>query len=643
MRISEYLVIKKNQDFLIKIIKIIIIGFVSFSLFANAIPFYLGYDDVNYGLATINLSKGNFGITNNLEQETNNPRSGAYNQYVPNSYVKTVQNEAIPNSSVGIYAIGSFFYFLGGFVGLFYFGPIITTILLIILERFVTKLFGNLVGLLAILFVVGDWQIFFVGLRFLTDNLFSLFFILGVFSIIKFIPKKDHRYILLSSTFFTISTFIRINGIAFFPTEILILLGFFVVPYLKESKIFNRHKNNSGVIIKKKIFSKSNFKIFLKISSFLLIPWIIFLVFWLSFNTYYFGDAVTNYKEQMKSSNIDAEEQQSKIDEPAEDVPRNKFQRLQLVQYYSVPLLPDPLYFFSVIVSDTDLDVWRSDIWISYISFSILSIALIISLYFKIKRNETLILLLFIVVLVGFYSSPLLSTDPLAQNLSEHANNRYMIPASLLSFTLIGFILVEGWRKCFSKDHTLHQKILHSIKLIYLILIIVFFLALIVIMPSIQDFYQTGFHFNNPLEAANSFENLEKLPEKSLIVDFIGRETLLHTDTHFYPYGLSFVQEEGDINKIPESKIITLKKIMKEGYSAYAFKNNMFSYDEKYFKFLEADHGIILKDYSKTFCKLEFISNINEVVDNISSDPICFKDVIGGGKKIWNVTLKWPS
>ena len=259
MRISEYLVIKKNQDFLIKIIKIIIIGFVSFSLFTNAIPFYLGYDDVNYGLATINLSEGNFGITNNLEQETDNPRGGAYNQYVPNSYVKTVQNEAIPTSSVGIYVIGSFFYLLGGFVGLFYFGPIVTVALLIFFERLSTKFFGNLVGLIALLFVIADWQIFFVGLRFLTDNLFSLFFILGVFSIIKFIPKKDHRYILLSSTFFTISTFIRINGVIFFPTEILILLGFFVAPYLKESKIFNRHKNNSGVILNKQIISKSNF------------------------------------------------------------------------------------------------------------------------------------------------------------------------------------------------------------------------------------------------------------------------------------------------------------------------------------------------------------------------------------------------
>lgn len=641
MQLLEYLAIKKNQDFLIKISKIIIIGFVSFSLFANAIPFYLGFDDVNYGIETIHLSKGNFAITNNLEQENDNPTSGPYYRYVPDSYVRTSQNDAIPKSSVGIYAIGLFFYLTGGLFGLFYFGPIVTIILLIILERFATKLFGNLVGLLALLFVVGDWQIFFVGLRFLTDNLFSLFFILGVFCIIRFIHKQEHRYVLFSSTFFTISTFIRINGIAFFPTEILIILGFFVVSYLKESKIFNRNKNNSEVILKRQIFSKLNLKKFFKISFFLLVPWIIFLIFWLSFNAYYFGDPETNYQEQMRGKIGDHEEDQIEPNKQIDDLVRNKFQRLQLVQYYSVPLLPDPLYFFSIITSDTDLEVWRSDIWISYISFLMLSLALLISLYFKIKRKETLILLFFIVVIVIFYSSPLATSDPLAANLSKHANNRYMIPASLLSFTLIGFILVEGWNQCFSKEHVLHQKILHLVKSIYLIIIVVFFLSLIVTMPSIQDFYQTGFYFNNPFEEAKSFEDLEKLPNQSLIVSFNGRDTLLYTDTHFYPYSLSFVQKNGNINEIPMTKILTLKKIMAEGYTAYTFKNNMFSYDEKYFRFLEDDHGIILKDYSKTFCKLELISNINETVDSTHSDPICFNDILEGTKKIWNVTLKW--
>ena len=644
MQISEYLDIKKNQDFIIKIFKIILLGFVSFSLFASAIPFYLGYDDVNYGLASINLSEGNFTITNSLEMEFDKPISGSNHNFIPNSYVKTAQNDFIPKGSVGIFGIGSLFYGLGGLFGLFYFGPIVTTILLIIFDRFVTKLFGSLVGLLALLFLVGDWQFFFVGLRFLTDNLFSLFFILGVFSIVMFTHKKDYRYVLLCSTFFSISTLIRINGIAFFPAEIFILLCFFVAPYLKESKIFTRNKNNSRVNIKVQIFLKSNFKNFLKISSSLLTPWIIFLVFWLSFNAYYFDDPGTSYRDQAGAVTADIEKEYQLKSDPIsiEGEPLIEFQRLQLVQYYSVPLLPDTLYFFSVIISDTDLEQWRSDIWISYITFSILALVLIFSLYFKIKRKETLIFLFFIITVIGFYSSPLVANDPLAATLSEHANSRYMIPASLLSYSLIGFFLVEGLRKYFPKNHKLYEKILHPIKKIYLIMIIAFFLALIVTMPSFQDFYQTGFHFNNPFEAANLFNNLEQLPENSLIVSFIGRNTLLHTDTHFYSYGTKFVKSEGDTENIPTSKTEMLKKIMSDGYTPYTFKNNMFIYDEKYFRYLESDHGIILKDYSKTFCKLELISNTTEYVVDVSSDPICFKDDIASSKNIWNVHLKWP-
>jgi len=171
MLISEYLHKKSNQDFLIKITKIIILGFFSFSLISNAIPFYLGFDDVNYGITAINLSQGNFAITNELLQETGN------SQFIPNSYVVTPNNTAISKSAVGINALGAFSYLVGGFYGLLYFGPIVTIILLIIYERITTKLFGSLIGLISILFLIADWQFFFVGLRFLTDNIFSLFFI----------------------------------------------------------------------------------------------------------------------------------------------------------------------------------------------------------------------------------------------------------------------------------------------------------------------------------------------------------------------------------------------------------------------------------------------------------------------------------
>jgi len=634
----EYFGNKKNQDFLIKVIKIIIIGFVSFSLLASAIPFYLGFDDVSFGNASINLSKGNASITNELLQEM------GLKMFVPTSHVITSDKKsAVPVFTVGIYSIGALSYLLGGFYGLFYFGPIVTIILLIFYERIASKFFGNLVGLLALLLLVADWQVFFVGLRFLTDNIFTLFFILGVFGILKFLQKKDDRYILLCSTFFVISTLFRITGLVFFFTEIIIISAFFVFQYLKDSKIFFKQKdvNSSGIFLQKQLFSKSNFKKFFKLSFFLLIPWLLFSAFWLSYNDYFFGDSLTNYKEQ-KRGILDQEDiDVSVLTNPLiSDESINEFERIKLAQYYSVPLIPDPLYFFLIVTSETDLDAWRSDIWISYITLSLLSIALITSLYFKIKIKEVLILLFFIITLVGFYSSPIAAGSPLALNLSEHANNRYMIPASSLSFILIGFVLVELWSKLSSNQPERNKK-LKSLKLIYLLFILVFFLALISTMPAIQDMYQRGFHFNNPLLYANSFEELEKLPEKSLIVGYGGRNTLLHTDTHFSPYKPKFIRENGDPDAINQFSLGTLKTLIGDGYTAYTFKTNIFPFDAKYFQVLEAQHGIILKDYSKTFCKMELISNTEENVDNYSSDPICFEDIVEKREKIWPVSLKW--
>jgi len=635
----EYLSSKKNQDFLIKVIKIIVLGFVSFSLLANAIPFYLGFDDVNYGIASIELSKGNASITNELLQET------GLKFFVPYSHVITSDKKsAVPVFTAGIYSFGALSYLLGGFYGLFYFGPIMTIILLIFYERITSKFFGNLVGLLALLLLVADWQVFFVGLRFLTDNVFTLFFILGVFSILKFLQKKDDRYILLCSTFFVFSTLFRINGIVFFLIEIIIISTFFIFQYLKESKIFFKQKdlNSSEIFLQKQLFSKSNFKKFFKVSFFLLIPWLIFFSFWFSYNDYFFGDSLTNYREQIRSDRIQSEDTELSLTIPiTSDKVSNEFERIKLVQYFSVSLIPDPLYFFLIITSDTDLDAWRSDIWISYITFSLLSIALIISLYFKIKIKEVLTLLLFIIALVGFYSSPIAAGSPLAPNLSEQANNRYMIPASFLSFILIGFVLVELWSKLSSNQPERNKK-LKSLKLIYLLFILVFFLALISTMPAIQDLYQRGFHFNNPLLYANSFEELEKLPEKSLIVGYGGRNTLLHTDTHLSPYKKKFILENGDPDSIIKIRLSTLKTIIGDGYNAYTFKTNIFPFDAKYFKILEAQHGIILKDYSKTFCKMELISSTEENVDNYSSDPICFEDIVKKREKIWPVSLKWP-
>lgn len=46
--------------------------------------------------------------------------------------------------------------------------------------------------------------------------------------------------------------------------------------------------------------------------------------------------------------------------------------------------------------------------------------------------------------------------------------------------------------------------------------------------------------------------------------------------------------------------------------------------DPSYYKYLETEHGLILKDYSKTFCKLIRIENASgENNKQIQSDDVC--------------------
>jgi len=64
---------------------------------------------------------------------------------------------------------------------------------------------------------------------------------------------------------------------------------------------------------------------------------------------------------------------------------------------------------------------------------------------------------------------------------------------------------------------------------------------------------------------------------------------------------------------------------MKDEYDAYTFKEHDRKFEPLYFRYLEAEQGIILKDYSKTFCKMDLIENVSETSENqIKSDDICY-------------------
>ena len=163
-------------------------------------------------------------------------------------------------------------------------------------------------------------------------------------------------------------------------------------------------------------------------------------------------------------------------------------------------------------------------------------------------------------------------------------------------------------------------------------------------MPPLQDVLQSKFHFNNPADFTKRFPlDFEGLDKTSVIVGEKGRNTVEYGFIHLNPY-IDFTRKLGwDIERLEVEPIFMLKNITKNGYDAYAFKKNMSPLDEKYFNHLEENYDIILKDHSKTFCKIEVIDNSSNysTSDNFS-DSICYSEVDRDPNYGWDVRVKPP-
>jgi len=82
---------------------------------------------------------------------------------------------------------------------------------------------------------------------------------------------------------------------------------------------------------------------------------------------------------------------------------------------------------------------------------------------------------------------------------------------------------------------------------------------------------------------------------------------------------------EGNLSAVPQKPIQILKKVINEGSDAITFKDHKWKFDPRYFRYIESEHGIILKDYSKTFCKMIFIENFSKTSEKeIESDDVCY-------------------
>jgi len=557
----------------------------------NFFPYYWGADSLVYGISAINLANGSWEITNELLQET-----GKY-EFVPNQWVRTVQNTtAIPYSSVGIYGVSAFSYIVGGYSGLFYIGPIFTILLLIFSERIATNLFGRYVGLITLVIVSTSAIVFRIGPKLLTDNMFTVFFILGCFYLIKFLQERKVGLIFLCSVFFATSTFFRMNGIIFLPLEIFLVVGYFAFQNLKHSKKELNLKNST--LIMKRTLVKIRGKIFVKTTFLILMPWLGFFLFLFSYNFYYYGDPFTDHFSETPGYERDSFVSLVRFDS----------ERFTWLKFYLAPLLPGQSQSIAQSTFSTAHHDSLGINWQSSLSLVILIGGLGISLYRKNKRTEVIVLFTFVIGLLLFYSSnAIISITAMDQ--------RFMIPALPLSFIIFGFIMYSIWKINLGRTSIKLSKTSSRIfRAGFLIILIIFLIILFFYSKPVQAVMQEGFNFKNPEQFSKRYPiNTEGLSENSVILGGAGRKALEYNAIPFNPYwGYTALGERGwNSDALSKEHIHTLKKIMEEGYDVYTLKPK-WRFDPYYFEFLKTEHGIILKDYSKTFCKAEFIKNVTE-------------------------------
>ncbi len=595
-----------------------VIIFVGVYLIGTFGPFYYGSDAYLYAFGSVNIVNGSYEYTNEFLQNSE------YVGFSFGPFIKTIHQTLIPHGNIGIYGLGAFSYFLGGYYALFYLVPIITILFFIISERVITKLFGSFAGLAALIFLSTDVIVLQYGRALLTDTIFSLLLILGCFFLINFLKEKTSTSILLCSGFLTAATFFRLNGIIFLPIEILIVFGYFFFHYIKNRKegieLINSRKSYLYFL---KSLSKKEIKKILKFTLYILGPWFIFVIFLFSFNSYFYGEPFTTYLEQKRG--IETENIISSY-------LMFDSERFESIKSYSAQFLPDRTYFWAEPLDETQLEILLSrtasfnsvlldHLYLSIISFSFLFSALFISLYFKINRKEIIVFIIFILSLLFFYSSnPIVSLTDITI--------RYMIPTLPFSFGILGYLMYRAWKINYQKISFKYYHIISKSWKGFLIIIFAIFLlsSLYYSKPVDSIIIKQNFKFKNPQVFADRYPlDQEGLPEKSILLH--GRDRVLIWEYHAIPFnpfsGYNQKTQLWKNNETNTQPIKMMNELLDKDYSLYVFKEKNRG-DPSYYRYLEAEHGLILKEHSKTFCTLIRSENAS-AANNIQkkSDDIC--------------------
>jgi len=616
------------------LLKISFIIFIAISFVAQMIPYYegtgSGSDSYIYAHTAINLANnGEYGLSNELLKET-----GLW-EFVPYSYSKTIHNVAVPmQSGIGMHGLTTLAYLLGGYYGFFYLTPIFSILLIIAIDRICINLFGRFVAFIAVILTGTHWVIFTMGVHLLSESIFTFFFIIGIFFLVKFFRNKDETLILLSSAFLVAAAFIRPNGIISFPVEIFLVIGFLFLPIISKSHSNIKSKTTTNGFY---ISYKKNQKKILRIIFFMSVPWLFFFLFYAAYNSYYFGDPMVSITE-VKPSTGTLHNMKNSLNNLSLDF-------FHWIEYHTALMLPEKvLENLPTKAIDKKYLNLKNDSWVGIISLLIIFSAILVSFLTKNKRSEIITLVLFIFGTLAFYSMAWISLVPSLEEYGrgslvfiQESAMRFVIPAFPLFYMVFGFLLFKIWRINTEVILNIHFKNLAKIlKFGFLALVISFLLASFYDSIALQGLINNNF-VNPQEELENHFPiDLEGLPEKKVIVGAFEGPTMQQGAILFFPYtGFNFFRINYEPESIPQEPIQTLKElllgktttgprtILNESYEVFVFKKHGY-FDTAYYLYLESQHGIILKDYSKSFCKMEIINELKLNSSESKPDKICY-------------------
>ncbi len=566
----------KLEKNLVKITKITIIIFISFSILGQFVPFFEGSNSYFYGTASILFVEEGVTIPNPLLEKYET------NEFLVENWLRTDQNEMIPMSGNGLIVLGGIAYLFGGYFALYYLSPILFIILLIVSERTATKLFGKYAGLITLILLSASNLLFRNSIQLHTESLFCLLFVLGTYFLIKFGRTNQSHLILISSIFFAFSSTVRLSGIILFPIEIIILTAFIINNYFKNRKIKNKQSKSKNLIS----------------LSLAIIPWIVFLLIFAYGNIATTGDPFVTYGTLNEGHTKVFESSPSAL---------ITFEKIDFenIKQYSKYLLP---YIFAGGFNniDNNYEDILGDHWIGLVPLIIFGLILIYSYKSKNKKLEIFVMMLLIAGIVWFYSS--VSSEELGE---IGVPGRYMLPAFVLSSIIFGYGIEQIFTNI-RKRKGIKIKIL-QLSLISVLVVVV--LTSYSFTPAVTMLEQDNY-FKNPFDYEREFPlEDEAINENSVILTPIGSRAQEYDTTAFSP----IITNGTYLNSIK-----LLENIIQEGYDVYTFKVPFNESEKNIINNLIDEYGLVLKEYSTTFCKIELSINEKTISDEncINNKPI---------------------